>query len=226
MDTMCQNTLKLYKEIDEHIDHHYKSTKLSTYRFSNYLSRTFLANKQAPCGKGCASCCSQFFEISPVEFKVIQNYLMDIDSCLLAIFRENANILMSLFKEYHSDFFESYFTGLQAESEFQTYYKHPERFKIHLPCVFLSQEGACQIYPVRPLTCRTTGVGFKRRFEWGPICNEIRFGFLAHLWQADLRTFIPEINIITSKKIDGFNTRQYPMFYFMSQIGTGKKAID
>ncbi len=201
MPSIYEDTLKLYKQIDAHIASHYKSAK----------------QKPAPCTKGCASCCSQFFEISPVEFLVIQNHLKDIDPTLLDIFKENSTVLMSLFKEYHRDFYEEFF---HKDNQFvaQSYYQHPERFKIHLPCVFLSKEGYCQIYPVRPFVCRTTGVGFKRRFVWGPICNEIRFGYFVHYWQADLRPFVPQIETITSVKLDHVSTRQYPMFYLMSQV--------
>jgi Fe-S-cluster containining protein len=200
MPIMGKKMLELYHQLDNHIMTHYNSPK----------------QKQAPCAKGCASCCSQFFEISTIEFLVILNQLKTIESDLLETFQENSKVLMSLFKEYHHNFFESYFNDSSPNSVNQTYYQHPERFKIHFPCVFLSKEGACQIYPVRPFVCRTTGVGYKRRFEWGPICNEIHNGFLASFWQVDLRKFLPEIDAISW----GVSLRQYPMFYFMFEYFT------
>ncbi|MDA3846080.1 MAG: hypothetical protein PF505_05960 [Vallitaleaceae bacterium] len=58
MNDYKKHTLALNKTIDQVIESYYSSHK-----------------KQAPCQKGCASCCSQFFEISGTEFSIISSHI-------------------------------------------------------------------------------------------------------------------------------------------------------
>lgn len=202
MTTMSAHLLDLYSRIDIKTTHHYERP----------------GQKQAPCAKGCSSCCSQFFEISLIEFILIINHLKSLEPDTLSLFKENARQISEAFKTHYPDFANAYFNGFCFSDIDDSYYQHPQRFKVHMPCVFLSKEGACGIYPVRPLTCRTTGVGYKKRFEWGSICNVIRHGIFAPLWQADLREFVGDIEDIAWVESDQGYIRQYPMFYFMDQF--------
>lgn len=202
MPTMYHRLSNLYDRIDAQTHAHFARP----------------GQKQAPCARGCASCCSQFFEISLTEFLMIIHHLKSLPPDQLEGFVDNTRHIIGAFREHYPDFARTYFTSFKFNDGDDRYYSHPQRFAVHMPCPFLSPAGACGIYPVRPLICRTTGVGFKKRFEWGAICNEIRNGFLAHLWQADLRPFNDEITAVCWVATDDGYMRQYPMFYMLYQF--------
>ena len=204
-------TINLYKRIDTKVDTHFKGKK-----------------KQAPCAKGCASCCSQFFEISEVEYIIILNHLKEWNKVKLDNLIEIADIYSQVLEKHHNKFYKKYFSEDAAAEEFSGdhYYRDSERYKIHIPCVFLSEEGACTIYQVRPLICRTTGVGFKHNFEFGNVCREIRSIFWSRRWQADLREFQNDILSVNwlewNTSMDASNyqaieRRQYPIFHHIKE---------
>ena len=201
MNNSYTETLALYKAIDQTIDEHFDQHK-----------------KQAPCAKGCASCCSQFFEISELEFILLTEFILTLPIEQQEKFKERANILFTSFKEHWPSFYEAYFTPTTVTSHSYEYYQHPERHKVVMPCVFLSEEGACQVYERRPLVCRTTGVGYQYLYNPGAVCNVIRRGLFTPLWQADLREFKPAIDAVRWLPDDSNEMgvkRQYPMFYYV-----------
>lgn len=197
---------KLYQRLDETIDNHYASRK-----------------KKPPCSKGCASCCSQFFEVSELEYSLIFEYLMKLPEEERAAIGNKATILFEAFKDHWTDFYTEFFKtdpldDTNRDMNAQSYYDHPERFSVVLPCVFLADDGSCQIYDTRPTTCRTTGVGFLHHYNPGAVCNYIKCGLLTPFWQADLRALREDIDSIkwiesTSNNI-GFK-RQYPLFFYV-----------
>lgn len=199
--------LNLYQRIDAKIDDHYKNNPTKS--------------KKLLCAKGCASCCSQFFEVSQAEYIVILNHLKSWNPPQIEELRVKADLCMQLLQLHHTKFYQEFFTQDTPVEDWPRYYNSSERYKIHIPCPFLSEEGACTVYEVRPLICRTTGVGYKLNFEWGSICREMRSAFLAKRWQADLREFndeILEVSLLDEK------TRQYPLFYYTHQsFITGSK---
>lgn len=197
--------LDLYQKIDEEIMQHFAKSK-----------------KKAPCAKGCASCCSQFFEISFSEYQIIKSYILQLESSEQVDLKENSSLLMDVFKKHHPDFYNEYFASPQALENENKYYKNSERFRIHIPCVFLTEAGACSIYAIRPLVCRTTGVSFITKSESGAICREIRSSFWARKWQANLTSLNQEINNFRWSMNDTTDNqpvsiRQYPMFYLVYQ---------
>lgn len=200
--TLGVRALSLYTEIDIAIEKHYKSKA-----------------KKAPCAKGCASCCSQFFEISELEFALMYETIKTYPLEKQTLLAEKAQIWISVFEDKWPDFYKEFFSSADKAFDEDHYYKHPERFKVHLPCIFLSDEGACEIYERRPLVCRTTGVGYKHNLNFGAICNEIRWGFLSRFWQADLRPFksaIEAVSWLPPETGDYFDSkRQYPIFYYV-----------
>ncbi len=201
-----QELLNLYERIDSKIESHYKNNP-----------------KQPPCAKGCASCCSQFFEVSQAEYALIFNHLKAWTSSQLEELRVKSEVSMLLLQTHHPKFFTEFFVQPSPPETWRKYYKSPERYRIHIPCPFLSEAGACTVYEVRPLICRTTGVGYKLNFEWGSICTEMRFAFLAKRWQADLRAFQDEICAYQNMEP---NVRLFPLFYYtahsFSDTGTIK----
>ena len=205
-------TMELYKNIDLKVDTHFSNKR-----------------RQAPCSKGCASCCSQFFEISEVEYVIILNHLKDWEEAKINKLIDTVDLYNKLLKKYHNKFYNEFFSvDMKQEFSCNKYYNNPERFRIQMPCVFLSREGACSIYSFRPLVCRTTGVGYKHNFEVGSVCSEIPSINKARSWQADLREFRDEIlsvNWLTPEKPQNISNydqennsielRQYPIFYFV-----------
>ena len=200
MNNLYNDTLDLYKRIDDVITAHFRTHK-----------------KQAPCAKGCASCCSQFFEISELEFCLIYEFIGHLPAEKQLMFKSNAKTLFSLFEEHWPIFYKTYFTTETIRINSIDYYKHPDRNNIVLPCIFLSSEGACEIYERRPIVCRTTGVGYQYVFNVGAICNVIHLGIFTPLWQANLRNFKTQINRVRWLKDDSSEIgikRQFPMFYY------------
>lgn len=200
--SLSDRTLSLYNDIDEAIETHFSAQV-----------------KKAPCTKGCSSCCSQFFEISELEFCLMYEFIREMSPEKQELLAEKAQTWLSVFEKRWSSFYKEYFSKDQIPFDEDTYYKHPQRFKIYLPCIFLSNEGACEIYERRPLVCRTTGVGYKHNLVFGAICNEIKSGFFARFWQADLRKLrsaIEAVSWLPTETGDFTDTkRQYPIFYYV-----------
>lgn len=200
MITYYDRTKEIYNTIDTKIDAHYENKR-----------------KQAPCSKGCASCCSQFFEISDLEFSIIFEKLMHLDEKRKVYFKDKSETIMSLFKEHWSSFYKEYFSEDTIFLNNSDYYDHPERFEVMLPCIFLSDEGSCEIYNERPSTCRTTGVAFQHFINRGAVCEYIKLGLTTPLWQAnliDIRDDIESIKWIEDDNTEEFK-RQYPMFFYV-----------
>lgn len=208
MKTTYKDTLNLYKSIDQTIEVHFNHRRI-----------------QAPCTKGCASCCSQFFEISQLEFTLIAEHISGLPTETQNLFRERATVLLASFQEHWPTFYHSFFTAMTIDLHTEDYYSHEDRFKVVMPCVFLSDEGACQIYERRPIVCRTTGVGYQHLINQGAVCNVIRHGVLTPLWQANLRPYHHAINAIRWLADDSNALgvkRQYPMFYFAYDLLVNK----
>lgn len=97
------------------------------------------------CHKGCGQCCYQMVTCTQLEWHEIETYLKtikvgrkDLICRLLAAQKswrrycvEHTNILATHSLEVYRDWFKK-------------------------PCPFLNQKGSCDIYPVRPIDCRTT----------------------------------------------------------------------
>jgi len=204
MKNLYTNALKLYGQIDEVIASHFRTR-----------------NKKGPCAKGCSSCCSQFFEISELEFMLIFESINDLSAEKKQLLAQRAEALFSVFKEHWPSFYEDYFSPKTSTLSTDDYYKHPERFDVSLACVFLSKDGYCEIYDRRPTTCRTTGVGFQQLINFGAVCNYIKSGITTPLWQANLRPFrhsIDEIKWLPDPKNPEQYKRQYPMFYYIYDL--------
>lgn len=89
------------------------------------------------CTKGCSECCSDYFQISAVEFFTILRHLKiyssdDIEEIIALATKNTANMPM-----LSNDFYN---------------------IKNFSPCIFLDdRHGECKIYEVRPIMCRIYG---------------------------------------------------------------------
>lgn len=201
MKNLHLKALTLYTDIDLAVENHYKGRK-----------------KRPPCAKGCSSCCSQFFEISELEFELIFEVIAQWTASQKKELSKNAEIIFTAFKENWSDFYDAYFSPETLALNTNDYYNHPQRFEVSLPCIFLSSEGSCQIYDRRPNVCRTTGVGFQHLINTGAVCDYIKSGITTPFWQADLRPFkvpIEELRWLEDALNPDMYKRQYPMFYYV-----------
>lgn len=194
---------RLYREIDCEIDKHYNQKK----------------NKMV-CGRGCSSCCSQFFEVSELEFDVVRAYLNTLDEESRNRIDNRAQVIQEAFKDHYQDFYQKYYAPSNKVIFDEAYYARKERYEVVLPCVFLSREGFCEIYEARPLTCRTTGVGFTQWINRGAICSEIRFGLFTPFWQANLIKYaeqIESVRWIETEDGEAFKN-QLPLFVWLERM--------
>lgn len=89
------------------------------------------------CGKGCSDCCSDYFQISIVEFFTILHHIGINTNLILTAFEEKAIASLNGVNLPQSD-----------------YYNIPS----FAPCIFLDDTtNECKIYEVRPIICRTYG---------------------------------------------------------------------
>ena len=132
---------------------HFRSTENTTTVLAVYRSMTELitVSRQDPrhnlaCAKGCSHCCYQALTILKPEGREIKKYLLS---------------QPALFAKLKARIWESIL-------EWRSYVaNNPTRLRDPLqivkdwagqPCMFLDRDsGECQIYPVRPFTCRLYG---------------------------------------------------------------------
>lgn len=88
---------------------------------------------QVACAAGCGSCCRVNVAVLLPEAVAVVNYLNQIPSPGSA---ELAARVRELYRRT---------AGLDEQ----------ERLQLQAPCAFLSEQGVCQVYPVRPLLCRS-----------------------------------------------------------------------
>jgi Fe-S-cluster containining protein len=117
------------------------------------LKETAKEGYPTTCAPGCHACCSMYVSIKPVEAEVLARYV-----------RRSPNLLGRL---------QTYMALLKSREETPDYQRKikaiqssrknkksraDERAQLHLslklPCPFLSEEGYCDVYPIRPATCR------------------------------------------------------------------------
>jgi Fe-S-cluster containining protein len=107
------------------------------YQVFDEFMETF--STYAPCKIGCNTCCNLIVEISPIEAELIRQYvLLYFDKEQLRSMQERTSSNYSSYLEYRK---------VHGSSM-------NEYLKYNIPCSFLSNEGVCTIYKVRPFNCR------------------------------------------------------------------------
>lgn len=97
--------------------------------------------KYASCSKGCGHCCCLYIDCTAIEAELIRehvqaNFSQEQTSILKAKIDDIAPLIPSR-------------QDIDENNEHALYYLNKK-----IPCIFLSEEKACSIYPVRPFNCR------------------------------------------------------------------------
>lgn len=102
------------------------------------------------CRRGCNACCSQLFEITPLEASYIARHVRQLPADEQQRLRERA----TAYQEARARLLTARARELKAQ--------HIEGklpvVGLRLPCPALGDDGACSIYEARPLICRKFGM--------------------------------------------------------------------
>ncbi|MEG0429949.1 MAG: YkgJ family cysteine cluster protein [Hydrogenoanaerobacterium sp.] len=168
------------------------------------------------CYKGCSDCCDEYFYISESEYLAIRQYVAahGVSNHQAAVEQRQ-----KLKDSYPNEFDKLLSPVVQADSFDDN--KVPKGFA---PCIFL-KDGACSIYPVRPILCRLYGVS--RSYALCKYIFKRCRGFLRSKAGFQKRLESHTVNVPYGKKwiegidfiVDNGNTvlmRQLPLFWWFS----------
>jgi len=134
-----------------------------------WTARGIEAEETKPaCHGGCSFCCHQLVSSTAIEWVEIRSFILGLSAT--ARYWLTKRIKKRL-PEWHTYFKE-------FDLKIRTHQRNPLNDWMGKPCVFLNAQGQCDIYPVRPIDCRTfsstivcsnetKGDGVQRcRFPW------------------------------------------------------------
>jgi Fe-S-cluster containining protein len=99
--------------------------------------------QNSPCQKGCTPCCHHIIETTPVEAEMVRRSIeKHLDHSAMMS-------LVSRIKKNRQHYPPPVTGNRKYDNDLQASY-----FEAHMPCPFLSEQGACMIYEARPLLCR------------------------------------------------------------------------
>ncbi len=110
-------------------------------RFGEMLRARFLT--AIACRLGCTGCCQQHLTVLPIEAARLREYVAGLDAPTRARLRRQAQATLQREAALFRD----------APPQPTTFPPEPER---SVPCPALL-DGACAVYPARPVLCRTHG---------------------------------------------------------------------
>jgi Fe-S-cluster containining protein len=137
-----KNILQLSHEKGANIDEDRALRDLRTiYELIDKALEPFLLNSS--CEKGCNACCYLVVDSAALEAEMVRRYIEEhFDD------QERLRVLKKI-KEAKRHYPDR--VGMDGEFPGSVVEKH---FGLHVPCPFLSSEGSCMIYEVRPINCR------------------------------------------------------------------------
>ena len=127
-----------------------KGTKLvqAVYAIVDGLTAQYLTNHQIACKKGCGWCCYQLVCSTTLEMRLIVDYLSSLQRRQRSQICHQASEKARLF----------YLQNQKLLTSNRRWQEIGEGLRIRhhgKPCVFLSDDSVCGIYPVRPIDCRS-----------------------------------------------------------------------
>lgn len=125
-------------------------------------------NISVPCKEGCCECCSRCFCVSEAEFFLVLDHILNHwtqEEIIRIIERSKTQWEMLTVRD----------PACARKLEGEILLK--ELFTLHntalpFPCLFLSGEGSCLIYEVRPLICRMHGIAYAGPFPDEEPCSK------------------------------------------------------
>ena len=137
-----ENILKLSHEKGARVDKEKALKDLKMiFELTDKALEPFL--RHSSCEKGCNACCDQIVESTAIEAEMVRRYIEShFDH------EEKRNVLTRV-KEAKPDYPGP--AGMDEEYPDSLLEKY---IALHIPCPFLSPEGLCTIYEVRPINCR------------------------------------------------------------------------
>lgn len=214
-------TKKCHKDIESN------SAFAQLIQLHQEIDKEIRTNKGAVlCKNGCASCCYEPFSISSSEFFFIMNHIIEkygeekareINKKGFDIWKEveeNHPKLASQLKE-NIDGIEG------SDTLFKLVYDSVDGSAgLKYPCPFLDEKSqSCTVYEVRPLVCRSYGVGyFEKMNQPFSLCGHIQNGLEYQKNMADLTEYkdiVENWTRIPTKDYGVVYDRPYPVFYFM-----------
>lgn len=129
----------------------------------NKLFDSFIAEiaLYAPCKKGCNTCCNQLVEVHPIEAEIIRRFV-------ISEFSKEQIMQLNIKNNAELHLVPTYSKLLTNDELKHDYYQK------NIPCTFLSDNGECLIYDVRPLACRKHIV-FNHSSVCKPVNKELRY---------------------------------------------------
>lgn len=134
-----------------------KSNSIFEPLYNAYTHLDNLATYKCP--KGCAECCKDFFLITEREYLYIAVYLLNhkTEDEIINYTKKASKIEKDFYALYPELQFKFKSTMTYIDYiKFYTFVASQNRVSID-SCIFLNRKGKCDIYPVRPLVCRTYG---------------------------------------------------------------------
>lgn len=181
-------------------------------------------NLTVPCKEGCSECCSRCFCVSEAEFVLVLHFILNHWT------KEEVLQIVSRSKEQWEILNAqnpACAQKLQGEIPLKELL-HTDKTILPFPCIFLSGEGSCLIYRVRPLACRINGVAYTSlAFDDKP-CPRLPNLFSALDQFVNLTAFAEEIYsfLFLNYGDQVIVRRPAPLFYYFHLIFQDPEMID
>lgn len=162
------------------------------------------------CLDTCSACCRDYFFISENEFYLTLSYYLYESKNDLDILIRKADVVTTFFKEHHLEEYENLNILMPNENTYnerhlRKYFDDSHLSSIEQECPFLSENGRCMVYIVRPSICRTYGTTKSCEFIGNAIID------------AEIEKKMYTNDFITNSKTnEKIIKRQYPIFYWIS----------
>lgn len=202
-----------------------------------------------PCSKGCNECCRQHFTISTAEFYYIVDRIIETKGIDVL----NGYMLRGIgqwveYKVKQPDMAKRYMKNLDGyanEEKLNTILvdalNAPELFEEE--CIFVGEDGGCDIYEYRPSICRAHGCTNLFNEDEMHMLSKLRqegqqydIRFCSKSSYMEIKDYIANIDEIKKEMLDlsnhfsskhnmGMTEREYPIMYFMKIIYENRETL-
>lgn len=107
-----------------------------------------------PCRSGCTACCHGPFDINAADVLLLREGLQTLSDEIRQDVTNRARVLLELMKQLEPDWGSDYDVQAIGDDRFDAI---SEQLAAE-PCPLLGDDGACSVYPFRPMVCRMIGL--------------------------------------------------------------------